>query len=635
MNPAMADKLPPCSVVLEGGVTSAVIYTTLLASLSRDYSFCQLGGASSGAVAATAAAAAEFSRQGTAGQTTDSFDLLGAFPDTLEKTDLLGRTVLFRLFQPRPRGHAGFHVAMAALDRHGGDSLAAISTRLARALVANFPLPAMLLSVPVAVVGWVVAGWLSSRQVCGLVIDRLLFCATGWVAALLPTAVAALAALAAWALWVTVGALRENHWGLCNGMNAAGFDRPALTPTLHGFFQTLSGRLAAAPLTFGDLWWGPQPNDGTPRQETVERQIDLQVITSAVNLGRPVRLPGEPGSDPLREFFYDEAEWAMLFPADVMLHLKGRARGATLMHDDGRRLLALPEPKHWPVLMAARFSLSFPLLLSALPMYIAVPRHDMLRAGDAATRLSFEARKVYFSDGGITSNCPVHLFDAPLPRHPTFGVNLYRQPRGGRLRVSRSDTRDPELDAAATADAAKWTTPLPLLVNILLTTLGWRDNLERRMPGCRERIVHIGVPVDAGGLNLAMTPRTIGRLGTLGKLAARKLRADFSAPRRSGEANAWERHRWTRARTSLSALRAHLAAFVERLSSGEPDYDRLLRTATPGRHPFEDEAARQQALNLTNGARALIDTVQSTLPADALDGNSPQPQPKLHMSPPW
>src|SRR5262249_49245321 len=34
------------------------------------------------------------------------------------------------------------------------------------------------------------------------------------------------------------------------------------------------------------------------------------------------------------------------------------------------------------------------------------------------------AGRCWFSDGGITSNFPVHLFDAPIPRWPTFVINL-------------------------------------------------------------------------------------------------------------------------------------------------------------------------------------------------------------------
>lgn len=631
----MAEEYPPCDVVLEGGVTSAVIYATLLARLSKDYTLHHLGGASSGAVAATAAAAAEFTRQKASANPTASFDLLEKFPDMLAEVDGRGRTTLFRLFQPKPKGRASFSVAMAALDQTAGDTLKAPAGRVGSALVANFPQAALLLALPVAGVGWIAGDWLSSHLACGSGMGKALLCAAGWVLAVLPTAIAALFALAVWALLVTVRALRDNHWGLCSGMNEADFDRHALTPTLHGFFQSLAGQ--RAPLTFGDLWWGPQPCDGTQREEPATRRIDLQIITSAVSLARPVRLPGDgkPGMDPLHEFFYDPEEWRALFPDDIMQHLKDHARPATLIHDSGRVLFALPEPKHWPVLMAARFSLSFPLLLSAVPMYIAVPRRAMLRAGAAATKLPFEARKVYFSDGGITSNCPVHLFDAPLPRFPTFGINLYRQPRGSGTRVSRLDTRDPELEASATSDAAVWTTPLPFLYAIFSTMFGWRDSLQRSLPGYRERIVHVGVPHEAGGLHLAMKPETIQLLGDLGIAAAAKLREDFSAPRANGEANAWERHRWTRARTTLSALRAYLATFVDRLGAGEPDYTRLLRIAAPLHHPFQDDKARKQALDLAEGTRALMETVEATVPADALEQNTPQPLPGLHLSPPW
>jgi hypothetical protein len=631
----MAEERAPCSVVLEGGVTSAVIYASLLARLSRNYTFRDLGGASSGAVAAAAAAAAEFACQKTPGQPPAAFDALHDFSRTLAEVDDEGHTTLFRLFQPKPEGLSPFRVAMAALDRTGGDSLGASAGRVSIALVENFPWAALLLALPVVGTGWIAGDWLSAHPACRSGIAGFLLCGAGWILATLPAAIAAMFLLVLWALLKTLRALRDNHWGLCGGMSEAGFNRHALTPTLHGFFQALAGQAGGPPLTFGDLWWGPRPGDGSPRLEPATRQIDLQIITTAVSLARPVRLPGEPGEDPLREFFYDPGEWGALFPPDVMRHLKTHARPATLRHDDGRTLLALPEPKEWPVVMAARFSLSFPVLLSALPMYVAVPRPDMLRAGEAATKLPFEARRVYFSDGGITSNCPVHLFDVPLPRFPTFGINLYRCPPGAGTRVLRSDTRQAEVEAAATTDAAGWRTPLPFLMAIVSTMMDWRDTLQRSLPGYRERIVHIGLPADAGGLHLAMRPETIELLAGVGIEAAGKLRDDFSKPESAGAATAWDRHRWTRARTTLSALRAYLAGFVGGLGNSEADYLRLLRVATPIDHPFQDETARQQALELAEGSRSLMRTVESTAPPGALEQNAPRPLPGLHMSPPW
>lgn len=676
----MAEERTPCSIVLEGGVTSAVVYASLLARLSRSYTFHRLGGASSGAVAAAAAAAAEFGRlqppeppdapssgpadapppepadappldpAGTpspeAAASRPPFDQLGDFPAVLAAVDGRDRTALLRLFQPPPgAARAGFGVAIAALDRQGGGAPKDAAVRVGVALVRHFPVAALLAAALVGAAGWLAAGWWQHRYGCGLVIDQLVICALGWFASVLPTAAAAGVGLAAWAVFATARALGANHWGLCSGMDAEGFDRPALTPTLYGLFQSLAGRsLAQPPLTFGELWQGAPADPrqpAAPPKTSDKRRIDLQIISTAVNMARPVRLPGDPGdpadpdAHPLRSFFYDPAEWAGLFPAPVLQHLRAHARPATLTHDDGRTLIALPAPAHWPVLMAARFSLSFPLLLSAVPMYVAVRRRVVPRGGAVGGPPPFEARKVYFSDGGITSNCPVHLFDVALPASPTFGVNLLARPGGSGVHISRSDARDPEVEAAATRDAAAWTSPLPFGVAIVRSMMNWRDSLQRSLPGYRERMVHVGLPPEAGGLNLAMTPDTIRLLGRVGGEAAERLERDFSVPRHAGEANAWERHRWTRMRTTLSALRAYTALFADRLATGDPDYLRLPHTGAPVRDPFQSEAARQQALDLMRGTHELMRTLEATAPRDALDRNAPQPQPTLHLSPPW
>lgn len=620
----MADeRRTPCSVVLEGGVTSAVVHASLLACLSRHYEFRQLGGASSGAVAAAAAAAAEFARRRSAAQGTAAFDGLGKFPAELAGTDAAGRTKLFRLFQPVNGGHAAFRVVLAVFSRLPGESAWRTARRVGAAAVRQTALCLVLALLLVAFA----ANALPSG--CGAA--WVLLCLPGWVLVVLPAL--ACAALV-WLLGLAgpaLRALRGNHWGLCSGMDAGAEDATALTPVLHGLLQRLAGLEENDPLTFGHLW-GPATEGAARRAPAAERQIDLQIITTAVSLARPVRLPGDGGGhDPLHEFFYDPAEWRVLFPEAVVAHLEGRGRPSTLKHADGRKLLALPAPRDWPVLMAVRFSLSFPLLLSAVPMYVAVLRRGRRGSGQPPT---FEARKVYFSDGGITSNCPVHLFDAPLPRFPTFGVNLYRPLRGGRA-ISRSDTRDPELEAAATPDAASWGTPLGLIGAILSTTLGWRDSLQRSMPGFRERIVHVGLPPSAGGLNLRMPPPAIRRLDRVGKAAAMHLHRAFSTPRRPGEPNAWERHRWTRLRTTLSALRAYLESFDARVEAGDPDYLRLPGTSMPMREAFEDDAGPRQARQAIEGTRDLVRMLEASVPPDALDRNAPAPLPQLRASPPW
>ena len=75
---------------------------------------------------------------------------------------------------------------------------------------------------------------------------------------------------------------------------------------------------------------------------------------------------------------------------------------------------AVPELRRFPgaelpVLVATRMSLSFPGLLAAVPLWTVQDGKPV---------------RHWVSDGGISSNFPVHLFDAWVPGRPTFGLNL-------------------------------------------------------------------------------------------------------------------------------------------------------------------------------------------------------------------
>ena len=80
----------------------------------------------------------------------------------------------------------------------------------------------------------------------------------------------------------------------------------------------------------------------------------------------------------------------------------------------GKTLLYFPGSADLPVVVAARISLSFPILISTVPLWQIHHRKD----GEP------QLRRMVFSDGGISSNFPVHLFDSPLPTRPTFALNL-------------------------------------------------------------------------------------------------------------------------------------------------------------------------------------------------------------------
>ena len=115
----MNDFLPKeCDIVMEGGVTSGVVYPAFVARLAERFTLRSIGGTSVGAVAAIAAAAAQFKRNRVRkeGQgEDDGFHILARLPGTLQET--IGRnTRLFSLFQPCAALRPHFRVISAALN---------------------------------------------------------------------------------------------------------------------------------------------------------------------------------------------------------------------------------------------------------------------------------------------------------------------------------------------------------------------------------------------------------------------------------------------------------------------------------------------------------------------------------------
>ena len=80
-------------------------------------------------------------------------------------------------------------------------------------------------------------------------------------------------------------------------------------------------------------------------------------------------------------------------------------------------MFELPPPENFPILLAARMSLSFPLLFSTIPLW-AIDYDIDCKSG----KRGFQ--RCQFSDGGISSNFPMHLFEGLIPLWPTFGIQL-------------------------------------------------------------------------------------------------------------------------------------------------------------------------------------------------------------------
>jgi len=639
------DAAPLCDLVLEGGVTSALIYTGLIARLSCHYRFKRLGGTSSGAVAAAAGAIAQRAKLETLkkppGQREKPFEEgVREFPRKLAKTDKQGRTALFRLFQAQESTCRGYRVVATWL-KHRAQGWGTATVRALATTVCNFWVSFLIGALPGL---WILLTTWRPLWPNGLQ-DPV-----NWISPALGLVLAlglGLLAAVLWAVWTTLRGMWRNQFGLCSGMQGAeyGDDGTALTPTLHRFFNELLGRNAEAeqPVIFAELWGKDALTGG-------DREIDLQVITTALNLRRPFRLPNDPGVDPLGGFFYDPKEWKELFPEVVLRWLekhRGLADGPRVTNEQGDELYALPPPAQWPVLVAVRLSLSFPGLLSAVPMYTIEWRRKSKTEKQPPARTPLAGAtgekaliplKVYFSDGGITSNCPVHLFDAPLPGHPTFAVRLdtFESGDGGRHRIwLPGDREEPPPRVRPFAARCTLAVAWSFVFGVVDTAREWRDSLQRSLPGYRERVVIVGLKPREGGLNLAMSPRTIRRVAALGSRAALRLQHAFDGPRTAGQPNAWDRHRWIRLRSTLAAAQSYLKDLQKPQPSNEPSYRELLEQVPPIEpHHLPDRAAVAQAQALLDGLSAL-EQGDRAWPDRDLGDNAPKPAPRLRMSSPW
>src|SRR5688572_14903269 len=154
----MAKQRPSlCDLVLEGGVTSGVIYLGAVAELSRRYQFKNLGGTSSGAISAAAAAIAQRSKLELLKQPEHErehppdkpFTELLKFPGELaEQSKSSERTALFELFQPQQATRKSFRIVAAVLDRWAIDKRGRALANGVKEVLFQFPLAVLVGAFP-------------------------------------------------------------------------------------------------------------------------------------------------------------------------------------------------------------------------------------------------------------------------------------------------------------------------------------------------------------------------------------------------------------------------------------------------------------------------------------------------------
>jgi hypothetical protein len=611
---------PPCDLVMKGGITSGVVYPKLIARLAQRYRFRNIGGTSAGAIAAAGCAAAEYGRQH---GYPDAFTRLGELPAELGRVSgTPPGSMLFHLFQPTPALRKHFSVLVAMLNAGPWQAVGAALLAMLRgflgfallgfALAAPLVVPVVLMAAPqlgfraaigvsfVILAGWALwtafalsrlAGlstvsllaWLGAAVAyTALVLVNVAGAPVGWTLLFTTTTAAVAAVLSLGVVLVAAGAsfvatllagLHGNFYGLCSGrtLRAEPHAQAGLTDWLARYFNELAGLPQDGdPLTFGDLWGG----DASAADDATARRINLEVMTTAVSQQMCYSVPFRDGAPAL---YYDDAQWQRLFPPAVMQALRTARddgepdpewRGAApvpVLDATGRRLRRLPPNRHLPVVVAVRLSLSFPLLLAAVPLYAVdwsrTANRDAMRRRraepDAPVHLT--ATRVWFSDGGISSNMPLHFFDTPLPVCPTFAVNLKKPhpdhpvDQGGRIYLPDTNIGGrlrywPEPD-----DAAPGRGLLAFLRGIVDTMQNWRDEIQFPYPGYRDRIVQISLHGDEGGLNLDMPERHIAALGEAGEMAADAVIARFH-PRGEQRGKGWDNHQQMRLTTFLGQM---------------------------------------------------------------------------------
>ena len=555
----MADNAPPeleCDLVLKGGITSGIVYPKAIARLARDYRFRSIGGTSAGAIAAAATAAAEYRRQSTSSMA--GFQALADLPGNFDSAR--SKTRIVDLFKPQPGFESLFRFILAFIG--GGRTkeglpakrgpLSRISAwmligRICLHAVRCFPVWACLGAGFAVLLAWLL-GWQVEWSLRIIVLAAFVFASAG--------------ALAAYGLWRAVLRLGAAHklFGISRGFQAAlsgeREDETYLTPWIHRLLQDAAG-LGAEVLTFRHLR---------------SHKVDLRVVTSNLCFASANELPF--GRDDERAFFKVD-EWEMLFPRTIVKHLVDNTPPANdaAMAEAAKRLdlLALPDADQLPVLVAVRLSLSFPLLLAAVPLYVYDPHVR-------------EFRLCWFSDGGISSNFPLHFFDSPIPSRPTFAINIEEW-----LQKPREDQRTalPDTNAGGpprpwreirTAAADDMTALSDFLLAIFNTMQNWRDNSLLRLPSSRDRVVSVRLGPSEGGLNLKMTGALIGELAGYGERAAERLALHFVPGRRADRERlrietSWDNHRWIRLLCTLGGLERLVRRFETAWKATGPGHD--------------------------------------------------------------
>ncbi|MGF1647523.1 MAG: hypothetical protein ACFCVF_11485 [Kineosporiaceae bacterium] len=507
-----------------------------------------------------------------------------------------------------PGGPAGPAVAAALLVTVSVVAIGALVAGLPRTRAAG---PALVVVGLAAAVGITVAlAGAGGRAVAGV-----------WVSTLGAWSLAAVIVLAVLLVPVArlTGRARDRRYGFVAGADeapAGGLGArldalaglPAGRPVsvwLENVLDDLAGQGPDDVLCFGHLWLGddyvpPQRRDAATTARVTElaeaaglrpdrRVVDLRLVTTEITQGLAYEMPnvrGDGWGHGPEQLLYCPDEWdgsrasgaGRIFTDRVLRALAAASAPVTArVHGEPGtvELRTLPAPWDLPVVVAVRLSMALPVAFQAVPMYrraTATAATDEfgrpLPTGEVPSGPGTTVHRLWFSDGGLTSNFPVHFFDSLLPRWPTLGINLGTLPPEG-----PAPDVDLPADGASPVRAAPRSRPVgaglrSFAAALFATSRNWRDTEVSLRPAFAGRIAEVRLGPGEGDLNIFMPAPTVAAVALRGIVAGARLR------RRWRYDPIWHRHQWLRTRDAAGSASTVLAAGQR--ATETPRYDRLV-----------------------------------------------------------
>jgi hypothetical protein len=413
--------------------------------------------------------------------------------------------------------------------------------------------------------------------------------------------------------------------------------------------DAIAGKSPEQPLTFGDLWYAGNPAAAVAATTTDcpgERNVNIEMVTTNLTYGRPFTLPFEAKE---MGFYYDRDEMRALFPERIVKWMEDHPRPGTdaksRAHHEAcaqQGLVPFPAPQDIPIVVAARMSLSFPVLLSAVPLHAvdgAIPFDQINPATSAIHRC-------WFSDGGLSSNFPIQFFDAPIPGRPTFGINLrafddvHTEQPDERENVWMPLYNSDQLLSSRNGFDDKGPNLFGFLSSIIDSMQNWNDNLQAQVPGFRDRIVHVFLSSEEGGLNLDMSQPVLAKLSERGKCAGDLVVQRFTSPSPPAKPQTvnWANHRWLRYRTATAMLERFVVDFTDRYNAppenGDPTYAQMVsREVTAAPFEFEFSPAQRDFAIAQSAALVCVGAEWSAAGDCDFTCGSPEPPPELQVRP--